>query len=146
MQRNKSAAVADQCVAEYFKAKKARLEVTSVTGENDKKEALKMFLLSLMPELQEFRDSQIKTFKRRVFTVIDEISNATDSQCQPTFCASLLPSPHSAYSNTSVTSMQSPVTSPSPGLSVRNTTESRFVTADQYYTGFGEDHDLTNII
>nr|CAD7573949.1 unnamed protein product [Timema californicum] len=77
--RNKSAADADKCVAEYFKAKKARLETTAnveATSSHkiERKEALKMFLLSLIPEIEEFTDSQIKLFKRKIFSVIDEIS------------------------------------------------------------------------
>lgn len=77
--RQKLAAEADKCVIEYFKAKKTKLEAAvndsvAISTKTDKKEALKMFLLSLTPELEEFNDSQIKTFKRRVFNLIDDIS------------------------------------------------------------------------
>lgn len=74
---NKSAADADQCVAEYFKAKKSRMqanEIESSSQKIDKQQGLKMFLLSLLPELEELSDFQIKLFKRRVFCIIDEIS------------------------------------------------------------------------
>lgn len=90
-QRNKAAVEADQCFTEYFKAKKARLE--STTSANDgKKEALKMFLLSLVPELEELNDTQIKQFKRKVLNLIDEIS-------APSVVS--LVSPHSSISHVS---------------------------------------------
>lgn len=74
---NKSAVEADNYVAEYFKAKKARLEANLVTNSynNENKEALKMFLLSLMPEVENFTKDQIKLFKRKIFSLIDEISS-----------------------------------------------------------------------
>uniref|UniRef100_A0A0A9Y611 Transcription factor Adf-1 n=2 Tax=Lygus hesperus TaxID=30085 RepID=A0A0A9Y611_LYGHE len=70
----------DQCVVEGFEVKRARLESTAIKGaavsQNiEKMEALKMFLLSLLPELGDLDDSQIKLFKRRVFNIIDEITN-----------------------------------------------------------------------
>lgn len=34
-----------------------------------------MFLLSLMPEVEHFSKDQIKLFKRKMFSVIDEISS-----------------------------------------------------------------------
>ncbi|KAK5637901.1 hypothetical protein RI129_000129 [Pyrocoelia pectoralis] len=110
----------------------------SVTDTSDTKAALKMFLLSLMPELQEFSDSQIKTFKRRVFTVIDEISNPTEDVFQPTLYASA-PSPHSVYSHTSVCSIQSPASS------VHTSETSSNVATNEYYTSFSEGLDLTNL-
>ncbi|KAL5245871.1 hypothetical protein ACI65C_013279 [Semiaphis heraclei] len=66
--KNKSAVEADYCVAEYFKAKKARLEANLVTNSynTENKEALKMFLLSLMPEVEHFHTDQIKFFKRKI--------------------------------------------------------------------------------
>lgn len=145
--RNKSAAVADQCVAEYYKAKKAKLETTvneaATSSHNiDRKEALKMFLLSLIPELEEFSDSQIKIFKRRVFNVIDEIATPSQPQCS-SFLTLL--SPQSDSSNTlgishtsdpSNSSGISPVleseqvhASPSPSTSLPSQ-------AHQFYTDF----------
>lgn len=87
--RNKSAADADQCVVEYFKAKKARIQANQAESSSqkiDRQQGLKMFLLSLIPELEELGDSQIILFKRRVFGIIDEIST---SQYQPHFTPSL---------------------------------------------------------
>lgn len=78
--KNKSSIEADTCVAEYFKAKKARLEANLSTAttnsyNSERKEALKMFLLSLMPEVEHFNNDQIKIFKRKIFSVIDDISS-----------------------------------------------------------------------
>lgn len=73
----------DKCVAEYFKVKKSIAELQANKDASlsvDKKESLRMFLLSLIPELEELSDNQIKLFKRKVFQVIDEISNETLSQ------------------------------------------------------------------
>ncbi|BES98260.1 BESS motif [Nesidiocoris tenuis] len=71
-------AAQDASVAEHFPAKRARLEATEAEGGHsrriDRQQSLKMYLLSLMPELLELSDSQIKLFKRRVFTLIDDIS------------------------------------------------------------------------
>ncbi|XP_055848581.1 uncharacterized protein LOC129913764 [Episyrphus balteatus] len=48
---------------------------TSSCNRIEQKEAIKMFLLSLIPEVENFSDSQMKQFKRRIFGVIDEISD-----------------------------------------------------------------------
>jgi len=82
--KNKSSIEADTCVAEYFKAKKARLEANLSTAttnsyNSERKEALKMFLLSLMPEVEHFSNDQIKIFKRKIFSVIDDISSLHSS-------------------------------------------------------------------
>jgi len=102
--KDKSAMEADKCVAEYFKAKKARMEATSSTAatnshNSEHKEALKMFLLSLIPEVEYFNNDQIKLFKRKIFNVIDDIS----SQPQPNSFTSTFSS-HSLQSATSNTS------------------------------------------
>ena len=98
--KNKSAIEADTCVAEYFKAKKARLEanlstVTTNSYNSERKEALKMFLLSLMPEVEHFNNDQIKIFKRKVFSVIDDISSLHASTLSSLFTTSL-PSTHTS--------------------------------------------------
>lgn len=94
--RNKSAAAnADQSVAEYFKAKKAKLQQTEAETGSQKvgrQESLKMFLLSMLPELEELSDSQIKYFKRRVLTLIDEISTTSQDQPLPSHFNYLPPS------------------------------------------------------
>lgn len=81
-----SASAADESVAEYFKAKKAKLVKNATEGTSnqriDRQQGIKMFLLSLMPELEELSDSQIKMFKRQVLKVIDDIS-ATDHHQPP---------------------------------------------------------------
>ncbi|KAG8282322.1 hypothetical protein J6590_039068 [Homalodisca vitripennis] len=72
------ASKADQTVAEYFRAKKAKLlsnaEADTSYQQIDRQQAIKMFLLSLIPELEELSDSQIKLFKRHVLRLIDDIS------------------------------------------------------------------------
>jgi len=78
--KNKSAMEADKRMAEYFNAKKARMEAISSTAatnshNSEHKEALEMFLLSLIPEVEHFNNDQIKLFKRKVFNVIDDISS-----------------------------------------------------------------------
>lgn len=85
--KNKSAAaVADQSVAEYFKAKKVKIQqIEGATNQKiDRNEGLKMFLLSMLPELQELSDSQIKVFKRRFLALIDEISSPSQDHNQLT--------------------------------------------------------------
>lgn len=89
----------------HFKAKKARLDTSpnQRCSEDERKEALKMFLLSLMPELVHFSEAQLKLFKRRVFGLIDEIELMETSA---TASARMFPQP-------SVSSMPSSSTSPS---------------------------------
>ncbi|XP_046399476.1 uncharacterized protein LOC124165970 [Ischnura elegans] len=79
MKKNKSPeSLADQSVADYFKAKKAKLlsnaKADTSNQKIDRLQGIKMFLLSLIPELEELSDSQIKLFKRQVLRVIDDIS------------------------------------------------------------------------
>lgn len=107
--KNKSAVEADNCVAEYFKAKKARLEANLVTNSynSENKEALKMFLLSLIPEVEHFSKDQIKLFKRKMFSVIDEISSQSSSTYSSPSTNSF-PSIHTSQSTTSYTSGSTP--------------------------------------
>ncbi|KAG8256537.1 hypothetical protein J6590_065801 [Homalodisca vitripennis] len=117
-QKKKAAVEADQCFAAYFKAKTARLENSTTANDSNKKEALKMFLLSLIPELEELSDSQIKQFKRKVFTLIDEISGTSDV------------TPASPHSSISLISHQSGSNISAPPTSAGN-----------YYTQFTQDID-----
>jgi len=123
--KNKSAVEADNCVAEYFKAKKARLEANLVTNSynSENKEALKMFLLSLMPEVEHFNKDQIKLFKRKIFSVIDDIS----SQSSSTFASPSTTSFPSTYTSQPTTSY-TPRSSPSNAL-------------EYYFSGTYENHD-----
>lgn len=117
---------ADKVVSAYthFKGKKARLDISpnQTCSEDERKEALKMFLLSLMPELVHFSEAQLKLFKRRVFGLIDEIelmeTSVTASARMTTF-----PQP-------SVTSMSSSSTSPSLVVAHKSPN------ADQHYEKF----------
>jgi hypothetical protein len=74
--KQKAEVQADDAFTAYFKAKMSRLDAipTQRSSEDERKEALKMFLLSLMPELLQFSESQLKLFKRRVFGLIDDIT------------------------------------------------------------------------
>lgn len=97
--KNKSEIQANKCVAEYFKAKKARLEETLSTAalhNNEHKEAFKLFLLSLISEVEHFNNDQIKLFKRKIFNVIDDIS----SQPQPNSYITIHSSQQTATSHT----------------------------------------------
>lgn len=49
-------------------------EAENSSQKIDRQQGIKMFLLSLIPELEDLSDSQIKLFKRRVFNIIDDIS------------------------------------------------------------------------
>ncbi|RZF44799.1 hypothetical protein LSTR_LSTR000751 [Laodelphax striatellus] len=49
------------------------VEVDIDSDRIDRQQGIKMFLLSLLPELEELSDSQIKLFKRQVLRVIDDI-------------------------------------------------------------------------
>ncbi|KAG8265082.1 hypothetical protein J6590_102949, partial [Homalodisca vitripennis] len=117
-QKKKAAVEADQCFAAYFKAKTARLENSTTANDSNKKEALKMFLLSLIPELEELSDSQIKQFTRKVFTLIDEISGTSDV------------TPASPHSSISLISHQTGSNISAPPTSAGN-----------YYTQFTQDID-----
>lgn len=46
---------------------------TSKTNSADDEISRKMFLLSLLPEIANFSESQMKTFRRRIFGLVDEI-------------------------------------------------------------------------
>ncbi|XP_050498417.1 uncharacterized protein LOC126879445 [Diabrotica virgifera virgifera] len=78
----------DRSVAEYFQAKKRKLsDVTSTKMTSDatstkieQQESLRMFLISLLPELEELNHNQIKLFKRRVLSVLDEITTTSQQQ------------------------------------------------------------------
>uniref|UniRef100_A0A023F6Q1 Putative alcohol dehydrogenase transcription factor myb/sant-like protein n=1 Tax=Triatoma infestans TaxID=30076 RepID=A0A023F6Q1_TRIIF len=59
----------ERSYTEYFHAKKAR------TSTDERNEGIKMFLLSLLPELEEMTDHQLKIFRRRMLQTIDEITN-----------------------------------------------------------------------
>lgn len=73
----------DEYAAEHYNSKELRIDPMSTMVNIDatnshnaeRKEALRMFLLSLIPEVEEFTDFQINLFKRRIFGLIDEISS-----------------------------------------------------------------------
>lgn len=95
LKKKTSAADADHSVAEYFKAKRARLQLNEAENGSqkiDRQQGIKMFLLSLIPELEDLSDSQIKLFKRRVFNIIDDISTPLQYQPQSSTFHTMIPS------------------------------------------------------
>jgi hypothetical protein len=48
-----------------------------ITGTNDN--ARKMFLLSLLPEINSMTENQMRVFRRKVLQLIDDISNVSDT-------------------------------------------------------------------
>ncbi|PSN29512.1 hypothetical protein C0J52_28211 [Blattella germanica] len=72
-QKSKKRAI-DDVLIHYLKRKIS--DGDNISNENTRKrEAIKMFLLSLIPELEEFSDAQMKIFKRRALHLIDDISS-----------------------------------------------------------------------
>jgi len=82
-------------VAEYFNAKRARLQINEAENTSqkiDRQQGIKIFLHSLIPELENLSDSQIKLFKRRVFNIIDDISTRLQYQPQVSTFQTMIPS------------------------------------------------------
>lgn len=67
--------VVDKTFVEYLEAKKAKIDRApdSNSKQNPKTEALKMFLLSMIPDLELMNDNQIRKFKRTCLQTIDNI-------------------------------------------------------------------------
>jgi hypothetical protein len=97
--------VVDRTFVEYFEAKKARTAGTPGhnTSQNQRSEALKMFLLSMLPDLELMTNEQIRQFKRKSLQTIDDIlSQHSYSTYSPASVLSLTcqsPS-HSSHSST----------------------------------------------
>jgi hypothetical protein len=95
----------DRTFVEYFQAKKARIVGTPGhnTSQNQRNEALKMFLLSMLPDLELMTDEQIRQFKRKSLQTIDNmLSQHSYPTCSPASVHSLIsqsPS-HSSHSST----------------------------------------------
>lgn len=62
---------ADKAFSEYFAAKKATLLKRS--SEDDKREGIKHFLNSLIPDLMKMDDVQLRRYKRTSLATIDEV-------------------------------------------------------------------------
>ena len=62
----------DNAVAEYYKAKKSAL-----SSKDGRKEGIVQFLNSLVPDLLQLSDSQLRSFKRRSLLLIDEVTGTT---------------------------------------------------------------------
>jgi len=58
----------------------------------DIQQGIKMFLLSLIPELEDLSDTQIKLFKLRVFNIIEDISTPLQYQPQASTFHTKIPS------------------------------------------------------
>jgi len=94
LKKKTSAAAADHSVAEYFNAKRARLQINEAENSSqkiDRQQGIKMFLLSLIPELEDLNDSQIKLFKRCIFNIIDDISTPLQYQPQVSTFQTMIP-------------------------------------------------------
>ncbi|XP_049947283.1 uncharacterized protein LOC126455572 [Schistocerca serialis cubense] len=64
----------DNSFAEYLGGKRAKLATTKQSsGPSPRSEALKMFLLSMLPDLESMTDVQVRKFKRRCLETIDDI-------------------------------------------------------------------------
>lgn len=61
---------------DFLQAKTARLS-TQKGRDNPKTESIKSFLDSLVPELEPLTNQQLKTLRRRIFQLIDEITETT---------------------------------------------------------------------
>ncbi|CAH2003159.1 unnamed protein product [Acanthoscelides obtectus] len=79
--RRKCEEDADVSIAEYFTAKKTKLDQNQ---QDERKESIKMFLLSLIPDLCQLSDVQIREFKRRVLNIIDDIELSAVSPTENT--------------------------------------------------------------
>lgn len=97
--------VVDRHFVEYLQAKKARIAGTPGynTSQNQRREALKMFLLSMLPDLEFMTDDQVRQFKRKSLKTIDDIlsqhSHPTSSPASVNSLVSQSPS-HSSHSST----------------------------------------------
>lgn len=70
-EEDNSAAEEDNSAAEEeFQAKKAKL---STATEKERSDRIKMFLLGLVPELEQMTNQQLRMFRRRILQTIDEV-------------------------------------------------------------------------
>jgi len=87
----------DKAFLEYFETKKARaLNLSDHMNQDPKTEGLKMFLLSMLPDLLKMSDEGVRLFKRRALQSVDDIlSHGFEYTPSNTFSASSTPSTHS---------------------------------------------------
>ncbi|KAL4083999.1 hypothetical protein QTP88_029315 [Uroleucon formosanum] len=87
----------DKAFLEYFETKRAKaLNSSDYMKQDPKTEGLKMFLLSMLPDLLKMSDEGVRLFKRRVLQSIDNIlSHSFEYTPSNTFSASSTPSTHS---------------------------------------------------
>jgi len=87
----------DKAFLEYFETKKARaLNSSNHMNQDPKTEGLKMFLLSMLPDLLKMSDEGVRLFKRRALQSVDDIlSHGFEYTPSNTFSASYTPSIHS---------------------------------------------------
>lgn len=66
---------ADKAFLEYLCTKQAKLSAPlPIKDEREKREeGIKNFVLSLIPDLMQFNDAQLRTFKRKTLLLIDEV-------------------------------------------------------------------------
>lgn len=90
----------DKAFLEYFETKRAKaLSSDDHIKQDPKTEGLKMFLLSMLPDLLKMSDEEVRLFKRKALQTVDEILSHslefTPSNTS-TFSSSSTPSTHSA--------------------------------------------------
>lgn len=69
---------AGKSISEYFLAKKKYVEAKQHVVPRQS-EALKMFLLSLLPDLEALTPAQVRVFKRRTLTLIEDLSDGAST-------------------------------------------------------------------
>jgi len=127
----------DRAFVEYFQAKKARVENTPChnTSDNSKSEALKMFLLSMLPDLEKMTDVQIRQFKRQTLQTVDDILSPHSYSITPTSTFQVTPSGDSTNSSDIASARQTEQYSPLDSNVVERHESSA---ADGYYHAVGQ--------
>lgn len=88
----------DKAFLEYFETKRARAlnSPDHIMKQDPKTEGLKMFLLSMLPDLLKMSDEGVRLFKRRALQSVDDIlSHSFEYTPSNTFSAPSTPSTHS---------------------------------------------------
>lgn len=115
----------DNAFLEYLKCKKVRYSSKQLSTDT-REEPLKMFLLSMLPDLLKMDDRQVRQFKRKMLDTVDEILSSS-STCPP-----------SSYETTSNCSFQTepPPTTDGVGDYTSVEGDSLRTLADYYATAF----------
>lgn len=98
--RASSNAAVDRALIQYLDRKGAKQNKEQTVAKDFHTEGLKMFLLSMLPDLQKMSDQQVRQFKRKALDAVDEILSAKPTNSLP--MSSLISPP--SESNSSRTS------------------------------------------